>query len=316
MKLLSVILLIVVILSGCPAGMGRVYDSFQGQDRTLPKILSYGLEDNEAFSIIYDRVVYIADTEVDGSKLHYSAEGTIFSIPLERELKRGEKCILSVTAEDSIGNTLRSSFIVIGRNPEIPEAVINEVSIQGSGENPDRVEILFLSDGNTAGLALADGTGDGANHIATMPEIDVRTGDMLLIYWNSEHAGADTISENGYTAHVLDGGSNTTLSGTNGALILYKEEGGDIIDGLIYTTGDNTDADGYGNNRTRDAARELMESGEWGGEPVDSSLVTSSRVLARIPGGWDTNSKDDFFTTAARKSTFGYHNQYFPYNEE
>ena len=316
MKLLLIISLILVGLSGCPMGMGRVYDSFQGQDRTLPKVLSYGLADNSGFRIVYDRVVYITDAELDERKLGYNAEGTIFTIPLKRTLDRGERCILSITAEDYIGNTLRSSFIVVGKNPDIPHAVINEASIQGTGESPDRVEILFLEDGNMAGLALSDGTAEGADHIVTLPDQEVKTGDMALIYWNSKHTGPDTIEENGYTAYVIDGGSDTTLSGTNGALILYKEEGGDIMDGIIYTTGDNPNSDGYGNNKTRDAAILLIEAGEWGGEPIDSSLVTSSRVLARIPGGWDTNTCDDFFTTEARKSTFGYHNQYFPYQAD
>ena len=45
----------------------------------------------------------------------------------------------------------------------------------------------------------------------------------------------------------------------------------------------------------------------------DSNLVTSSRVLARLPGGWDTNTRDDFFITEPRKSTFGYPNEYYPY---
>ena len=313
MKLLLVISLILVVLSGCPMGMGRVYDSFQGQDRTLPRILSYGLADNASFTIVYDKVVYISDAELDREKLSYNAEGTIFTIPLGIMLGRGERRILSVTAEDMIGNTLRSSFILVGRNPDIPAAVINEASIQGTGDAPDRIELLFLSEGNTAGLALSDGGREMSNHTFTFPDIEVRTGDMAVIYWNSEHTGPDTINENGYTAYILDGGSDKTLSGTNGAIILYKEEGGEIMDGIVYTNGENPDADGYGNNITREAALILIEEGEWGGEPVDSSLVTSSRVLARIPGGWDTNTCDDFFTTEPRKSTFGYHNQYFPY---
>ena len=313
MKLLFLISIILIVLSGCPVGMGRAYDAFQGQDRTLPKILSYGLEDNCTFAIVYDRVVYIAEAELDGKPVSYDAEGTIFSIPLGRTLGRGERCTFSVTAEDMLGNTLRSSFIAVGKNPDVPLTLINEVSIQGTGDAPDRVELLFMEDGNAAGLMLSDGTAEGARHSVVLPDIEVKSGDMVLIYWDKENKGSETITDKGYTAYVIEGGSETTLSGTNGALILYKEEGGSIMDGIVYTTGDDPDSDGYGNERTREAALLLLKEGEWGGESVDSSLVTSSRVIARMPGGWDTNTADDFFITAPRKSTFGYHNEYHPY---
>ncbi len=313
MRIITILAMILLILSGCPYGPGRIYDSFLGQDMTLPKVLSYGLEDNQTFKIVYDRVVYLADAELDGRKLKGNMEGSIFDIRLSRTLSRGERAILSVTAETEIGNTLRSSFIVIGRNEDIPHTVINEASIQGTGDAPDRVELLFLEEGNTAGMVLRDGTAEGANHSYYLPQIDVQPGDMLLIYWNAEHTGDDTVSGNGHTTHIADAGSDTTLSGTNGTLILYAEENGDIMDGMVYTTGDNPNSDGYGNDRTRDAARLLREEGQWAGEPIDSNLVTSSRVLARLPGGWDTNTSEDFFITEPRKSTFGYPNEYFPY---
>ena len=304
--------IISLMLSGCPYGTGRIYDSFQGQDMMLPKVLSYGLKDNQTFQIAFDMTVYLSDIELDGEKLRSSMEGTLFRIPLPRMLRRGERAVLSITAETGPGNTLRSSFIIIGKNDDIPSAVINEASIQGSGDAPDRVEILFLDRGNAAGMILRDGTADSANHSYCLPELDVLPGDMLLIYWNAEHSGDDMIAGSGYTTHIVDAESDTTLSGTNGALLLYAEE--DVLmDGIIYTTGDNPDSDGYGNDRTRDAARLLMEEGQWAGEPFDSNLVTSSRVIARLPGGWDTNTREDFFITEPRKSTFGYPNEYYPY---
>ena len=313
MKILFALLTACIVLSSCPERGGRIYDSFLGQDMTLPKVLSYGLKDNQTFQIAYDRVVYLADVELDGKKLRSNMEGSIFQIGLNRTLGRGERAILSITAETEIGNTLRSSFIVIGRNDSIPRAVINEASIQGSGDAPDRVELLFIEEGNTAGMVLRDGTAEGTNHSYYLPAIDVYPGDMLLIYWNSEHTGDDVMAGSGYTTYIMDAGSDTTLSGTNGAILLYAEENGDIMDGIVYTTGDNPNSDGYGNDRTRDAARLLREEGQWAGEPLDSNLVTSSRVLARLPGGWDTNTRDDFFITEPRKSTFGYPNEYYPY---
>ena len=316
MKALTILSLLAIVLSSCPYRDTRIYDSFQGKDMTLPQVLSYGLEDNGTFLIAFDRVVYLCNIELDGQKLRQDREGTVFRITLPCELGRGERKTLSMTAESETGNTLRSSFIITGRNEDIPRTLINEISIQGTGENPDRVELLFLENGNTAGMVLYDGNSGSANHGYVLPDLDVTAGDMLLIYWNSTHQGGDIISRPGNTTYVKDAGSDVTLSGTNGALILYAEEEGRIMDGIVYTTGDNPNSDGYGNNRTKEAAAALREEGEWAGEPINSTLVTASRVIARLPGGYDSNTNEDFFITAPRKSTFGYPNEYLPYQGE
>ena len=99
MRIITILALISLMLSGCPYGPGRIYDSFLGQDMTLPKVLSYGLKDNQTFQIAYDRVVYLADVELDGKKLRSNMEGSIFQIGLNRTLGRGERAILSITAE-------------------------------------------------------------------------------------------------------------------------------------------------------------------------------------------------------------------------
>ena len=218
------------------------------------------------------------------------------------------------TAEDNAGNTTRSSFRLVGKNLDIPEAVINELSIKGTAEQPDRIEILFLEDGNAAGMILADGLVEDANHILILPDIEVRAYDMIVVYWDREPESTETIITGESRAYIVSGGSDTTLSGTNGAVLLLSEKDGEIMDGLVYTTGESDLADGYGNNRTRNAALFMISCGEWEGEPVSSSLVTASRVIARLPGAPDSNSADDFFITEARKSSFGKPNGYFPYD--
>ena len=95
----------------------------------------------------------------------------------------------------------------------------------------------------------------------------------------------------------------------------YGYQGGGYNRPARGNYGNMNQGGGYGNNRTRNAAMELMRRGLWEGEPVSSVLVTASRVIARLPGGQDTNSADDFFITEARTSTFGTTNEYFPYSE-
>ena len=315
MSILAIISAALVLLSACPMGSGRTYDAFQGKDQEAPKLLSYEMYDNSSIRLVYSEPVVLLDAEMNGIKLHTMQHGTIFSIPFPSPIARGEVVIFSVTAEDDGGNTSRSSLHLAGRNLEIPEALINELSVKGTAEAPDRVELLFLEEGSTAGMIIADGLIEDAEHYLILPDIQVQPYDLMVIYWDREPESMEPIYSGSSTGYIVYAGSDTTLSGTNGAVILYPELGGDIMDGIIYTTGESDLSDGYGNNRTRNAALQMLSSGEWEGDPVSSSLVTQSRVIARLPGAPDTNSADDFFITAARKSTFGTANEYFPYEE-
>lgn len=315
MKTLLIAAAAALLLSACPIGNIRTYDAFLGKDKTMPCILKYELEDNRLMRVIYDEDVTLTDIEFNGMKLRYSMQGTVFSIPLPEKLQRGESAVLSITAEEGSGNTARASFRVIGKNTEIPPALINELSIKGTAESPDRIEILFLGSGSAAGMVVSDGLADEANHCVILPDIIVEKGDTVVIYWDRDAESLEPILSGGRTGRIINGGSDTTLSGTNGAVLLYDESGGSIIDGIIYTTGESELADGYGNNRTKHAAEELHRLGLWSGDPVSSVLVTASRVIARLPGGQDTDSAADFFITEPRKSTFGRTNEYFPYTE-
>ncbi len=315
MRILFFASILAIILSACPVGSIRIYDAFHGKDKSIPKVLKYEMRDNAYMRIVYNEDVTLTEVIFNDRVLDYSMHGTIFTIPFRTTLKRGETAILSIMAEDESGNTSRSSFRIIGKNLEIPMALINEASIKGTSEAPDRVEILFMESGSAAGMIVSDGLIGEENHLVILPDIIVSKGDTIVIYWDKEAESLEPVFDEGRMGYIINGESDTTLSGTNGALLLYDELDGNIIDGLIYTTGESELSDGYGNNRTRNAAEMLLRLGEWNGDPVSSVLVTSSRVIARLPGGQDTNNAEDFFITEARKSTFGRTNEYLPYSE-
>ena len=315
MKALYLVFITVFILSSCPGRGGRIYDSFQGRDRIPPKVISYDLVSSGEFRLVYDESVALIDMELNGEKFGNMIEGTIFMITFPEPLKRGESAVLSVTAEDLAGNTARASFALTGPNDDIPITLINEVSIKGTSASPDRIELLILEDGNTAGMTVKDGSREHYDHEWILPELDVISGDIILIYWDADITGYAVEKRDENFTYSFSAGSDTTLSGTNGAIAVYTSPSGKILDGLIYTTGTSELCNGYGNTKTEEAAFMLIKEGEWTSEPISSLDVTSSRVIARYPGGIDSNSADDFFITAARKSTFGEPNQFIPYEE-
>ncbi len=316
MKQMTAAALILVLLSACPASGGRIYDAFQGKDKSMPVLLSFTLEENRNVRLVYDEDVTLIDMEIDGRKLSYSPSGTVFIIPLGRTINRGETILFSVTAEDTHGNTSRASVHFTGRNTDIPAALINEVSIKGTAASPDRVELLFLEEGSAAGMVVSDGLPEDAQHSVILPDIEVNPYDLIVIYWDREAESLEPVFQNGNFGYFVNGNSDTTLSGTNGAVLLYDESGGEIIDGLLYSTGESTLAGGWGNVRTEKAAEYLMLFGGWEGDAVSSLSVTASRVIARLPGGVDTDTASDFFITDTSCSTFGTLNEYLPYEEE
>ncbi|MBO8436854.1 MAG: hypothetical protein IAA97_07750 [Spirochaetes bacterium] len=316
MKVLSAIIIVAMLFTSCLPQNGRIVDAFLDKDRSIPKLLKHETIDNASIRLIYDEDVTLTEILFSGKELDYSLYGTIFVVPFGETIERGETVIFSVTAEDDSGNSSKASLSITGKNTAIPDALINEVSIKGTTESPDRIEILFLESGSMAGLAVTDGLWGEENHAAILPDISVEAGDTAVIYWDKKPESTETIISHGRKGYIIEGGSDTTLSGTNGTILLWKEREGELADGIIYTTGESDLADGYGNNRTKNAASYLIRKGEWEGEAISSSLVTSSRVIARLPGGPDTNCNDDFFITAARESTFGSENLYIPYEPD
>ncbi|MDY5932324.1 MAG: hypothetical protein SPJ34_09900 [Candidatus Ornithospirochaeta sp.] len=306
MAALSIIFLLIALLSSCPSGDARLYDTFLGLEKSLPKLTSYELRGNMSVLLSFDRPVEAKSIKALGLEYTASFRGEKISIPLPRRLKRGEDAGFSLIAEDEWGNTSHFILPVFGKNDEIPTMLINELSIKGTKESPDRIELLALDRGNIAGMVVTDG-----KHSYTLPDIDVGTGDIILIYWNTKAPENLSFSRHPYSTHVLDASSPSTLSGTSGTLVLYRDHDGKIEDALIYADGE----EGIKSEETEQRAKEIEDEGEWDGGYLDSRNVTASRVFARYPALFDRNIKEDFFITKARASTFGYVNEIAEYVE-
>ena len=76
---------------------------------------------------------------------------------LDRPLPPGEKGILQGAVEDNARNSLYFTISLYGYNDRVPKVLINEFTTQGSSAHPDRVELLVLEAGDTAGMVFYDG---------------------------------------------------------------------------------------------------------------------------------------------------------------
>lgn len=311
-KILFVSILYLFILSSCSNRDVIIENLLKGEDRTCAEILEYGLVDNSSFSIRFSEKVIIKEVSYNGRKKKVQIIGDSVTLTLPFTLDMGEKYTLALTYSKNGGNTTRSFFTLYGKNPDKAGLIINEVSTDGSRTNPDRIELLVTKRGNTGGMMITD---DEKTTGVVLPDMYVNKNDIIVIYWDTK-SGKNTVirdyEKNLYT-YYIDGGMKSTLISTTGALLLYDEVGGKVIDALLYS--DFTEASMKKEDFLSLLAF-LEEEGEWDGDPVSSIHVTSSRVLARLPGGIDTDSADDWFTTAARCSSFGEPNTYSPYSEE
>ena len=307
----SFTLIVLLLVLSCTGGNVKAENILTGEDRSGVSVLSYGLEDNSTFLIRFSEKVEIREISYGGEREKTLLVGESFSLPLPREIEMGEKYTLALTAVKNGGNTTRCFFTLYGRNDNRAGMIINELSVAGTKASPDRVELLVTESGNTAGMVVADST-DSASGVI-LPSLEVSRGDIVVIYWDSKSGKETEERDEDLYTYYIDGKQENTLTSTSGAVILFEEVSGSVTDAVFYS---NFTEASTSKEKFQSIVSFLGECGAWSGDAVSSEEITSSRVIARLPGAVDTDSADDWFTTAARKSTFGEENVYAPYTGE
>ena len=305
MKKIPILLSFLLFFISCVPGGGAIEDMTKDLIKTPPSLLSYTIEGNTTLALSFSETVEIKEMLINDQVILKERLGSSFSIPLPFSLSPGEKAGIKITAEDANGNIERFYLTVKGRNYETPSLIINEISVKGTQSNPDRIELYVLKKGDTAGVVISDD-----KYSFTLPSIKVKEGDIILVYWDRSTTKKSYERDRGKMTYIINASAPSTLSGPEGAVIIRKEEKGDMMDAFFYS---EKGEDALKEGEKKNLFSEALEIAEWDGEAFDSSLVTSSRVMARLPGAIDTDTCDDFFITAARRSTFGEENEYAPY---
>ncbi len=306
MKLIPIIAISLIIAISCMAD-ASIFDTLRDKDKTLAAVLSYEVDDNRVLRIRFDTPVSITEYRFNNTVISASYTGNEIILTLPKELGYGEEATVSLTARKDNGNATRASLRIEGTNRRLPKMLINELSTDGTGAAPDRAELYCIAGGCTAGMVLSDSPAKDGNEVQ-LPSIEVTQGDIIVVYWDKSANAKDYKRPSGKTVFI-SGKAKATLPSRNGMLTLKSSRQGNIMDAVIYS---DSNCSGFSEKAAADA-RLLIESGHWSGDAVDSSNITSSRVLARRPGAVDTDTADDWFITQPRKSTFGEENIYAPY---
>ena len=246
-----------------------------------------------------------------------------------QDLSAGEEYFIKGTVQDSKSNSTSFGMTFFGYNPDLPHLVINEFTTNGSGKHPDTVELYVLKGGNAAGITMFGGTKTTFQDKYIMPKVQLKKGDYVLIHLKPQGIETEVdelVRKNeaqGYDSSDtawdfwVQGGSG--LSGNNGAVTLYTNPYGELMDAAIYTNRTSeSDANyrGFGSAKFMLQADEIVEAGGWviaGDEitPEDcivSSDSTATRSICRTSASDDTGSKEDWHTVPTSKFSFGKEN--------
>ena len=302
MKSLIILIVTMLALSCSQPEIGNIVNSALTGDRTVPALIASQTQDLNTIRLTFSESITVSEVRIAGAEASWQRpDSRSVQITSSVPFSTSEARSLFIRVSDMAFNSSAFLLSVYGKNNEIPRLLINEFSSRGTRTQPDRIELEIRSDGNLSGLCAMDGTKGNENSSFILPDLDVKRGDYVIIYWTD--TPQETVSRNsdGSAVYHLGAGSSTGLGSNNGVFVLYQSAGldDDIIDALVYSV--------------EASVMELAASGQWTGPAADCDDATSTRTLSRWNGNADSNSCSDFYITVTRGQTFGSTNSSLPY---
>lgn len=322
-----ILILLLLILVSCNNTLSD--SSFLNMDFKPPTLESVFINDSSSLTIYFDEPAffdsedYKSDPELNLQSWSMDDQSLIYHFSEDQVPGKMYKCRSDV--RDERGNTL--SFIIryYGWNPNIPSLVINEFNPEGSGNNPDAIELFALGGGNTAGVTIFLGTANNFSDSYTLPSLTVEQGDYIIIHMRPEGLTGEVTESTDKTESTGKLASDTAwdlwvdgdkaVSGKNGIISLYTNPFGSIIDAVPYSnrvTADSEDYRGW-TSATISMIEELSFLEAWFDtdefirpeDAVYSDKTTGTRSICRSSLSEDSDNKDDWHVVPTGEKSFG-----------
>lgn len=308
------VMLLIYSLSGCEAQpQQELYNVLLGTDHYSPILLDAYATGRYTAEYRFDEMIFctkshfnVESSDTDSQRIvSVHPYGETVTLEFSSPLVPGRRTQVRGTVADRAGNSLSFSVGVWGYNDRIPTLLINEFTTKGSSANPDRVELLALSDGNLAGVTLYHGMPDIFDTETVFPSWEVSAGDYLVIVFGNQ---PETLPKGWLWGGYVGLGAN------NGVVSLASRPQGDLIDAVLYsnrTSDSDENYNGFGTRKVQLWAQSLEASGHWASLPVipesgvDSTHSTATRSFCRTEGEADTDSRNDWHIVPTRGATFG-----------
>ena len=315
-KVLAVVLVMAAVLSlllfvllGCSQDQEakEVFNVLGSADSSAPVLVSVTSVSSSVIRLEFNEPVRVYGKTFE--PLSARADGKFIYVSLDRSLLPGMKSDVSGRVKDYSGNTSGFTIQVWGFNPDLPEVLINEFTTKGTARSPDRTELLIMTPGNINGMTLYCGVPNDFDVSVVFGDIDVRTGDMIVVWWTEElpeQVSSGPSDSGGIRVFNICAGSADNLPSNNGTLVICDNPalGSSVIDAVVYSNYSQSH-EGFGTRSALERARWVIESGAWSGDAVDSTSSTATRSMGRLPGFPDTDGSRDWIVTVTGGSTFG-----------
>ncbi len=328
MKQIYAYTLTVALFASC----GKIpdYRTLVERDIRPPQLLGCEAESPSAVTLFFDeKASLIQERILVSPELGFNeatGSGNSVSLSFTEQQVPGKQYIVEGSVRDENGNTLNFLIPFYGYNPDIPGIVINEFTPRGSGTHPDSIELFCRTEGSVAGLCLYAGTKNLYAAMFIFPDLRVKAGDYIVLHCNPQGIAQEkneTISKmesGGYDASpeawdfwLAEG---TGLSSNNGAIGLYTNPSGKLLDCVLYSNRTSTSDDryrGFGSADMLHQAEELANAGAWRcaedavrpEDAVNPDGTTGTRTLCRNSTSEDTNGKEDWHIVPTRGFSYG-----------
>ena len=307
-RILTATILALLCACSLPEAPGTI-NAMLHMDHQVPVLEELSVLDRHDVTLTFNEEVEVLAASFDGLEAEaWPAAPGVIQVHSSDELPLSHAAQLFISVRDKAWNSSALSIPVSGRNNDIPSLVINEFSSKGTETQPDRIELEIHSDGNLEGVCLMDGTKGNERHAFVLPDIDVRRGDYVVIWWDSKCDAPEALSnKSGSMTYNLEAGSPEGLATNNGAFVVYPTASGDgpVIDALVYTDGRASTHGGLGSAAVEASWQALKDSFDWFAQPFNALYSTSTRTICRRISHDDTNRAEDFMICETRGGTFG-----------
>ncbi len=296
------LLLLLTISCGCNQEGPTSINLFAQQDSTPPKLLSANATDRATITLKFSEELRSKSITllVNGMEnTNFLCKKETIMLYLTSFMEIASSTRVEGRVEDPWGNSTRFSLDIWAHNPNRAEVLINEFSTKGSGNNPDRVELLVTKGGNLAGITVANGVGPYAKDRCILGDKQVFSGDFVVIAFQ---AGASSTE---YSSERLTG-----LSSNNGCITVTESPDWEspIIDAVLYSNKTTTTYGGFGSRESEEGSRLLYEGRQWDSplseKAIDSTNSTATRTHCR-DSYKDTNSAEDWYVCDTKGASFG-----------
>ncbi len=294
-----------------------------------PRLISCERNDERHIVLKFDEALggLEVDFPEDGGSITDIAPETKALI-LVGEPRPGEELVLHARVTDASGNSSEFLFSIFGINADLPTLKLNELSIQGSGNHPDYIELYAETSGNLAGLVVTLSPPEDGEAYFVFPSLNVATGEYITLHAKPQGISAEKDElKNKWESGGLDASSNAWdfwwrggkgLSGTTGIVALLDNPRGRVLDAAVYTnrtSASDEDYLGWGSKSNLEKVQWLAEKLVWNfseeeavpEDGIPSGSVTSTRTLnkkgtEKNKEGWFTGSTSSL-SPGARNTT-------------